>query len=196
MPHLRVGARVPVTRAEGPGARFALWVSGCSLRCPGCCNPHLFAPDGAPIAAAALVAEVAAVRAEIEGLTVLGGEPFEQAPALAEVCAGVRALGLSVIVFSGFSREELALRPDAGPLLATLDVLVDGRYDARQPERTRRWVGSENQRFHYLTDRYSPAIELPPPGEPCDTVELTLPLDGTLRHNGWPVTLSLTAQKH
>ena len=39
---LRVGARVPVTRAEGPGARYALWLQGCSIRCPGCCNPHLF----------------------------------------------------------------------------------------------------------------------------------------------------------
>ena len=43
---LRVGQRVESTEAEGPGTRFALWTQGCTLRCPGCCNPHLFADRG------------------------------------------------------------------------------------------------------------------------------------------------------
>src|ERR1051325_4163119 len=38
---LNVAQIVPVTDAEGPGRRFALWFQGCPLRCPGCCNPEM-----------------------------------------------------------------------------------------------------------------------------------------------------------
>jgi anaerobic ribonucleoside-triphosphate reductase activating protein len=186
---VRVGARVPVTRVEGPGARYALWVQGCSIRCPGCCNPHLFdAAAGEAVAASTLLAEIGGARPAIEGVTFLGGEPFEQAAALARVAAGARALGLSVMVFSGYTLEELRARGDAGvaALLGATDVLVDGRYEAARPERSRLWVGSANQRFHYLTDRYGPDIERPSPGAPLREVEVRIGTDGRILANGWP----------
>ena len=191
---LRVGARVPVTHAEGPGARFGLWLQGCSLRCPGCCNPHLFETEGgAMVPVVALLAEVTAVRGLIEGVTLLGGEPFEQAAALAPLASGVRALGLSVLTFSGYRLEELRARQDSGvdALLAATDVLVDGRYEATRPEAERLWAGSTNQSFHYLTDRYTSAIERPAPGEALRTVEIRLGPDGRLSQNGWPEPLRL-----
>ena len=135
-----MGARVPVTRAEGPGARYALWLQGCSIRCPGCCNPHLFDPAGGErVAAGVLLAEMEAVRGEIEGITVLGGEPMDQPEGLLPVLRGARDLGLSVVVFSGFTLEDLRARPDAAvqDVLATIDVLVDGRYEASRPETER-----------------------------------------------------------
>jgi anaerobic ribonucleoside-triphosphate reductase activating protein len=187
---VRVGARVPVTRVEGPGARYALWVQGCSIRCPGCCNAHLFdAAAGEVVAVNALLAEMRAVRAAIEGVTFLGGEPFEQAAALARLAAGARALGLTVMVFSGYTLEELRARADPGApaLLRETDLLVDGRYDATRPERSRRWAGSENQRFHYLTGRYSPEIEIPPDGAPLREVEVRIGADGWVHANGWPL---------
>ena len=186
---LRVGARVPVTRVEGPGARYAVWVQGCSIRCPGCCNPHLFDPGlGSSLAVDALLAEVEGAGPAIEGLTVLGGEPFDQAAAVARLAEGTRALGLSVMVFTGYTVEELRARHDAAALalLRVTDVLVDGRYEAARPERNRRWVGSENQRFHYLTGRYSPEIELPPDGAPLREVEVRIDPDGRISSNGWP----------
>jgi anaerobic ribonucleoside-triphosphate reductase activating protein len=186
---LRVGARVPVTRVEGPGARYALWVQGCSIRCPGCCNPHLFdAAGGTVVTIDVLLAEIRAARPAIEGVTFLGGEPFEQAAALARVAAGAQALGLSVMVFSGYALEELRARAESGvaSLLQATDVLVDGRYEATRPERGRLWAGSENQRFHYLTDRYSREIELPPPGAPLREVEVRIEADGRIAANGWP----------
>lgn len=189
---VRVGARVPVTEVEGPGARFALWVQGCSIRCPGCCNPHLFAGGGEPVAVEALLDEVRAALPSIEGLTLLGGEPFEQAPALARLAAGARAHGLSVMTFTGYTLEGLRARRDAGTeaLLAATDLLVDGPYLERRPERCRRWAGSENQRFHYLTSRYTPGIETPGPGEPLRGVEVRVAADGRVRLNGWPVSPS------
>jgi len=187
---LRVGARVPVTRVEGPGARYAVWVQGCSIRCPGCCNPRLFDPGlGSIVPVDTLLAEVEEASPAIEGLTVLGGEPFDQAAAVARLAASTRALGLSVMVFTGYTVEELRARGDDAveALLRATDVLVDGRYEAARPERRRRWVGSENQRFHYLTARYSPEIELPPPRAPLREVEVRIAADGRVQANGWPV---------
>jgi anaerobic ribonucleoside-triphosphate reductase activating protein len=186
---VRLGARVALTRAEGPGARYALWLQGCSIRCPGCCNPHLFdAGAGEAVPAARLLEEVAAVRDTIEGVTLLGGEPFEQCAALVAFARGVRAMGLSLVAFSGYTIEELRARrdPETAALLALTDVLVDGRYEAGRPERERLWAGSTNQRFHYLTGRYGPAIERPGPGEPLRSLEVRIGADGRWSANGWP----------
>ncbi len=187
---MRVGARAPVTEVEGPGRRYALWVQGCSIRCPGCCNPHFFAPAaGEVVGVADLLAEVAEVRTRVEGLTLLGGEPFEQAAPLARLAAGAREMGLSVMAFTGVTLEVLRERPDPGvhALLAQVDVLVDGTFEAARPERRRRWAGSRNQRFHYLTSRYSPAIETPVEEEPLRAVEVTVAPDGRVVLNGWPL---------
>jgi anaerobic ribonucleoside-triphosphate reductase activating protein len=195
---LRVGARLAGTRVEGPGARYALWVQGCSIRCPGCCNPHLF--DGAgghAVGVDTLMAEIRGAMPAIEGVTFLGGEPFEQAGGLARLAAGARELGLSVMVFSGYTLEELRDRADGAveALLRSTDVLVDGRYDAARPERTRLWAGSENQRFHYLTDRYSPEIEVPAAGRPLREVEVRIDADGAIQSNGWPAWSSAVLRR-
>jgi len=109
----------------------------------------------------------------------------------------VRALGLSVVAFSGYRLEELLAPPLAGPavarLLRAVDVLVDGRYESGQPDDSRPWVGSRNQRFHYLTARYSPAIERTGVEGPVRTVEVRLSPDGRVSVNGWPVGLGMKA---
>jgi len=64
---------------------------------------------------------------------------------------------------------------------------------ASRPERRRLWVGSENQRFHYLTDRYSPDIEVPREGGPWRGVEVRIEADGRVYANGWPVWAPHTA---
>lgn len=188
-PVLRVGPRVTGTIAEGPGSRYALWLQGCRLRCPGCCNPHLLDPAGGEeLEVAALVREILAARDHVEGLTLLGGEPFDQADGAASLCREVRRAGLSVVVFTGYTLEELRARGDAGAaeLLAATDLLVDGRYDRTRPERARRWAGSANQRFHFLTGRYAPGVERAAAGELERTVEVRLGADGRVFVNGWP----------
>jgi len=191
MPLIRIAAVLPVTDAEGPGARFAVWLQGCVIRCPGCCNPHMFDPAGGEaIEPGPLLASLDAARGQVEGVTLLGGEPFDQAGALLPFARGARARGLSLVAFSGYRIEEL--RRDAPPgardLLAELDLLVDGPYVASLPEARRRWAGSENQRFHYLTGRYAPGVEVVLPGEPDRIVELRVGLDGRLLRSGWPET--------
>ncbi len=180
---IQVAMIVPRTEAEGPGLRYALWVQGCPLRCVGCCNPEMLAFKPAdPRDADALVAEACA--AGVEGVSLLGGEPFAQAAGLAALAEGVRARGLSVMVFSGYTLPELREQgPAAARLLAATDLLVDGRYDAARRTLTRRYVGSDNQVLHFLSPRYAP--EDPRLHAP-NTLELRM-RGGEITLNGWPV---------
>jgi anaerobic ribonucleoside-triphosphate reductase activating protein len=154
-PILNVAQVVPRTEAEGPGKRFAVWVQGCPLRCPGCCNPEFLSfQGGTPTRVSDLVRQVEA--AGVEGITLLGGEPFAHAPAAAILARDVRASGFGVMVYSGYTIEELRANADpaVADLLTETDLLVDGPYIREQPDTTRRWIGSTNQRIHFLTDRY------------------------------------------
>jgi anaerobic ribonucleoside-triphosphate reductase activating protein len=189
MAAVRIAATVDVTEAEGPGARFAVWVQGCAVRCPGCCNPHMFDPAGGQaVDPAELLARLDRVRDRVEGVTLLGGEPFEQARALAAFARGAQERGLSVVAFTGHLLDDLRLDRPAGAreLLARVDLLVDGPYRADLPERRRRWSGSANQRFHFLTARYSPGVEAIAPGEIERTIELRIGPDGRVDRSGWP----------
>jgi anaerobic ribonucleoside-triphosphate reductase activating protein len=159
-PPVRVLRFVPATVAEGPGRRAALWVQGCSIRCPGCFNPHSWPAAGGELVGWPELAgrvRAAAAAFELEGLTLLGGEPFDQAGPLARLAEAVRAEGLSVMTFTGYVLEtlEAAGRDDWDRLLAATDLLVDGPYVAGRPERRRPWVGTDNQRFWFLTGRYA-----------------------------------------
>src|SRR5205085_1855774 len=126
------------------------------------CNPEMFdARRGDAVTVDALAARIAEAGARgVEGVTFLGGEPFEQASELAAVARCAKAHAMTVMVFSGYTLEQLRARDDAAALLAEVDLLVDGPYDQTQPEpappQGRRWIGSANQRMHYLTAAYTP----------------------------------------
>ena len=188
---LRVAQIVPVTEAEGPGRRFALWFQGCPLRCPGCCNPEMLPFEGGQTRTVADVfAEICvAEHADIEGLTLLGGEPFAHAEPAAELARRVRARGLSVMTFTGYTLAELQARddPHVAALLAETDLLVDGPYLRDQPETQRRWIGSANQQIHFLTDRCDPND---PRWRLPNTLEIRL-ANGELSVNGFPARQAL-----
>jgi anaerobic ribonucleoside-triphosphate reductase activating protein len=157
---MQIAQVVPCTEAEGPGKRFAVWFQGCPLRCPGCCNPEFLPFRGGQTKTAREMTEwVGRIREEsgIEGITLLGGEPFAHTTAGVALARGARDLGLSVMVFSGYTIEDLRERtePEVGELLGLTDILVDGPYDRNNPDGERRWIGSTNQRIHFLTPRYS-----------------------------------------
>lgn len=108
--------------------------------------------EGSSISVRALAWEIALSGAE--GLTISGGEPFLQAPALAELIRLVRKQqDMGVIVYTGYRYEELPAMPGGGDLLAQIDLLIDGEYiQALDDHRGLR--GSANQRVIPLTERY------------------------------------------
>ena len=84
----------------------------------------------------------------LRGVTFSGGEPFEQAPALLDLAKKIKASGLTLMSYSGYTLEELEARHDEATdeLLGMLDMLVDGRYDEKLRNLTLVYCGSENQR--------------------------------------------------
>jgi anaerobic ribonucleoside-triphosphate reductase activating protein len=184
---LQVAQIVPCTEAEGPGRRFALWFQGCPLRCAGCCNPEMLPFSGGREYRLAEVADLvrhAANNEGIEGITLLGGEPLAHAAGAAALARLTRANGLSVMVFSGFTLEEIRANPDpaAGELLAHTDILVDGPYLREQPDTERRWIGSTNQRIHFFSPRYRADD---PRWRMANTLEIRLQ-GNTVAINGFP----------
>lgn len=137
----------PVT-VLGPGRRVALWVQGCGLACPGCASHDTWDPSGGADAEVCdLVDEiVAAVTADrLDGLTITGGEPTDQAGALASVVAGVRRRhpGLDVLLFTG--RTMPAARTHAATLVAQATAVVAGPYRRDQPLPGHRLLATANQ---------------------------------------------------
>lgn len=164
MAWLNIAKIIDVTQAEGPGLRTAIWVQGCLKRCVGCCNGQFLKIQPADVCDSQKIIEQIAQNLQqygIEGVTLLGGEPFLQAEGLADVAQACQNMGLSVMVFSGYQLEELVDThfKGASQFLNAIDVLVDGEYKLALTENVRNWVGSTNQRFHYFTNFYDPSIE-------------------------------------
>jgi anaerobic ribonucleoside-triphosphate reductase activating protein len=140
----------PVTTL-GPGARLGIWFQGCSIRCPGCISADTWHQKTERILVSELLAAVSDFARAADGVTISGGEPFEQPEALGELLAGLTSFlkpGSDVLVYSGLPFASLA------PWLATWDGLVDAvisePFEAETPQ-TRPLMGSDNQILHALT---------------------------------------------
>jgi anaerobic ribonucleoside-triphosphate reductase activating protein len=163
---VRIHAFEPRSRANGPGARFVVWFQGCTLGCPGCFNPTTHdAAGGRRVPLDELIGELARARPGIEGLSLSGGEPLQQPDAARALLDAARALGLSTLAFSGYAIDEIRGLPGGPDVLARLDVLIDGRYVARDRLATG-LRGSANQQIQLLTGRYARAdVEATPVAE-------------------------------
>ncbi|MFD7825996.1 4Fe-4S single cluster domain-containing protein [Kitasatospora sp. NPDC059803] len=150
------------TRALGPGLRSVLWVQGCPFTCRGCMSPQWIPDRRARLVAPSELASELLHDSRVTGLTLSGGEPMEQADALAEMVAHARAeRDLSVLCFTGYRLEQLHAdppNPGVARLLACVDTLVDGRYVAALDD-GRGLRGSRNQRVHRLNPRAEEANE-------------------------------------
>ena len=138
----------------GPGRRYVLWTQGCLRRCSGCITPESRPLDGGvDIDIGALAYDIVS-RPNMDGVTVSGGEPFLQAKGVGRLLELVHKERpeMTVIVYTGFSHEELHTLSDAEALLRQVDVLIDGEY----VESLNDGVGirgSSNQRIIPLTHR-------------------------------------------
>ena len=147
MMSLRIAGVVGESITDGPGYRYTVFVQGCHRHCEGCHNPSTWDPAGGR------EADVAAMLSEIRGnpllrgVTISGGEPFEQAGALLEFARSIKELGLELALYSGSVFEELAAdtTSDRYALLSLADVLVDGEFIMARRNLGLRFMGSENQ---------------------------------------------------
>ena len=145
---ISVAGAVPGSITDGPGIRYTLFVQGCPHHCEGCHNPetHPF-EGGQPRTAEEILTEVDRDPL-LSGVTLSGGEPFCQAEALLPVARGVKARGLELAAYSGYTFEQLVRLGGAQlELLSLCDVLVDGPFILAQRSLMLRFRGSKNQRL-------------------------------------------------
>ena len=166
------------TKVEGPGTRYCIWFQGCSRHCKGCWAKATWSKSGGNEADVKNILKDILSTKGIEGVTFLGGEPFEQPNALKYLSKGIKDAGLSVLCFTGNKIENLKIKyPD---ILENIDLLIDGEYIEEQKDFSRPWVGSKNQRYHFLTDRYSEDILT----EYKNKVEINIQKNGLIFING------------
>ncbi len=145
--------------ADGVGVRVTLFVSGCTNHCEGCFQPETWDfTYGQPFTAETENQLLQMLAPHyIDGLTLLGGEPFEpeNQRALLPFVQRVRAAypRKTIWCFTGFTFEQLhtpgchARCEVTDSLLVLLDVLVDGRFEQDKRDISLRFRGSSNQRL-------------------------------------------------
>lgn len=174
----------PTTEVEGPGLRACIQVQGCPIRCPDCGVPQTWQKRGGTIVDSNYLVKQILEGPLVEGVTFLGGEPFAQSAVLADIARKLKHNGLSVVTFTGYTLEFLQneKRPDYDELLAVTDLLIDGPFQRDKLSMSRPWVGSSNQRYHFLTSRYkhlASNLESIP-----NRIEVRLKPDGRMFVNG------------
>ena len=144
----------------GPGKRVGIWVCGCRRGCKGCSNPELWEQKPEYEASVDEISELISQIGEsheIDGFTISGGEPMDQAPELLRLIEELSRYSEDIMIYTGYRLEELKKQDDTAAALERVAVLIDGEY--REEENTDVLLrGSENQRIYILNenlrDRY------------------------------------------
>jgi anaerobic ribonucleoside-triphosphate reductase activating protein len=150
-------AHFPVT-VLGPGRRIGVWLQGCSIGCKACVSQDTWTRDpGRDMTVAALLTwcrETTGGR--FDGVTVSGGEPFDQPQALGALLDGLDqwrkadSADFDILCYSGY--PHASLQKKHGRLLEKLDALIPEPYVDAKPL-THLWRGSANQPLVLLSAR-------------------------------------------
>lgn len=174
------------TRVEGPGLRTAIWTQGCSIRCKGCMIPATWEFSTQQAYRIEDLADRIISNKKIEGLTILGGEPFDQAEAVYTLIEKIKAKSdLSIMLFTGYTSEYLEKNNlFFSQIKPMLDIFIEGPYVEAQTDFSREWVGSTNQKIHILTDRYEDVKDKIRKDPNDHKIEVRLAKDGSVNING------------
>jgi anaerobic ribonucleoside-triphosphate reductase activating protein len=153
--YINIHSVIKNSRVNGPGERFVIWTQGCRKGCKNCYNPETWSHyKNNLITIEEIIEEIK--NSSATGVTISGGDPFEQPEELFYLLTKIKQLSLSdgVIVFSGYTIEEIRVREELRKSLDYIDVLIDGLY-IDEKRISSGLAGSSNQEFHFLTDKIS-----------------------------------------
>ncbi len=147
---LRLAGVVRESIVDGPGIRFVVFCQGCPHHCRGCHNPVTHDFSGGYMCSVERILSAIDEDPLLDGVTFSGGEPVCQAGGFLALAQGVKARNLHLILYSGYTFEELlqlSVQDEAlSGLLRLVDVLIDGRYEEEQRDLRLPFYGSRNQR--------------------------------------------------
>jgi anaerobic ribonucleoside-triphosphate reductase activating protein len=145
----------------GPGKRIGIWVQGCSLHCRGCINQSVWDREkGKQVPVLAVYEIIKQLGNEYDGLTITGGEPFEQyAQLMAFATLIKRKTNLNILCYTGYSLNKLETRFPDKAFYQCIDILIDGRFEKENPSENS-LKGSENQSIYSINNGEAIKIEL------------------------------------
>lgn len=178
---------------NGPGNRLVIWTQGCGKGCVGCFNPETWKFEGGelwhPVRLANYVLDL-----NPEGLTLTGGDPLEQADSLlwflSELHHGdpdlKNILPRGILLFSGYTLDEIIELPKAQKCLSYIDLLIDGRF-VESLRYTDGLAGSSNQQFHFSNSPGRGRARIEEYEVQTDqSIEISTRSDGLLEVTGFP----------
>ena len=145
---LQVAGFLDNTTVNGPGLRSAIFLAGCSHNCKGCQNYAIQDYSaGEQKHVKEIIQAVKYNMPYITGVTLSGGEPFDQD--ISFLLEQLHNLGLNVWVYTGYTYEQLLedKRPYIKQALQYINTLVDGKFDNTKTDNAPKYAGSINQRF-------------------------------------------------
>lgn len=138
----------PIT-ALGPGKRIGIWFQGCSLRCKGCLSPDTWQVKASQLTVRQLIAQLREWLPFADGVTISGGEPFEQPEALLALVGEIKQqFQGDILVYSGY--EWNAIKDQVEQMSPYIDALISEPFKVELPQ-TLMLRGSDNQQLHCLT---------------------------------------------
>ena len=143
---MRIAGLTQDSIVDGPGFRFTVFVQGCGHHCEGCHNPQTHDPAGGKEMTVEEIIREMRSNPLTDGLTLSGGEPFDQAEDCRKLALAAKESGLNVWSYSGYRLEQLLQDEEKAALLKELDVLVDGPFVLAERSLALAWRGSRNQR--------------------------------------------------
>lgn len=148
---LRVAGFEKESIVDGPGIRYVLFLQGCPHQCLGCHNPQTHKIDGGVSMTIEEILEDIHSKKHLDGVTFSGGDPFIQPVPLLELAKQLKAEGMHLVIYSGFTYEQLIEKGEGDlaiqGLLDTVDILVDGRFILEKKDLALAFRGSSNQRL-------------------------------------------------
>lgn len=132
---------------DGPGIRLVIFTQGCKHNCIDCHNPETHSFQGGDLIDINQIIQMIKENPLLDGITLSGGEPFEQAYECSLLAKKVRGLGLNIVTYSGYTFEELLKAEKFRSLLLETDLLVDGRFEINKKSTLLPFRGSTNQRI-------------------------------------------------
>ncbi len=148
---LRIAGITEESIVDGPGIRFVVFAQGCRHNCPGCHNPQTHDIGGGTVVTVDEILGQMKENPLLDGITLSGGDPFEQAKGFRELASRAREADYHVVTYTGYTYEQLRekadYQPDWAGLLRNTDLLIDGPFikDLHDPLLVFR--GSQNQRI-------------------------------------------------
>ena len=155
-PQLRISGVIEESIVDGPGFRYVIFTQGCPHGCPGCHNPQTHDFNGGTLIDPLCLLPEIDENPLLSGVTFSGGEPFVQPKALLPLAREIKKRGLHLLIYSGYTYEQLSAlaRTDQAiaELLRLCDTLIDGPYVEEERDLTLQFRGSANQRILQLRD--------------------------------------------